>query len=104
MNDLAEGYLGAGVTFTIWKIVGLLFIVVAFLMLNSRDSKLLACLGILANLLLLVGDFGTGGFRGPVVASFVGVGYVLLVAWFVLLGRRLLGLPSSTDAQLAGHT
>ena len=33
INDLAELYLGAGGTYTMWKIVGVLFIVVAFLVL-----------------------------------------------------------------------
>jgi hypothetical protein len=66
-------------------------LVIAFLMLESRAFKPLAYPGILANALLLAGDLATGGSRAPVVAALVGVGYVLLTAWFLLIGARLLG-------------
>ena len=66
-------------------------LVIAFLMLKSRAFKSLGYLGILANVLLLVGDFATGGSRAPVVAAVVGAGYVLLVVWFVWIVARLLG-------------
>jgi hypothetical protein len=65
-------------------------LVIAFLMLKSRAFKPLGYLGIVANALLLVGDFATGGSRDPFVATLVGVGYVLLIAWFLLIGARLL--------------
>lgn len=80
-------------------------LVVAFLMLKRRALKPLAYLGIPANALLLAGDLATGGSRAPVVAALVGVGYVLLIAWFVLIGARLLGWGrSQRHAQMAGHT
>lgn len=79
-------------------------IVVAILMFSSRGSKPLACLGLASNVFLLVGDFATGGFRAPVVAGLVGVGYLLLGAWFVLIGLRLLrGQGFARDAQLVGQ-
>ena len=64
-------------------------LVIAFLMLKSRAFKPLASLGILANALLLGGDLATGGSRAPFTAALVGVGYVLLIAWFLLIGARL---------------
>ena len=58
-------------------------LVIAFLMLKSRAFKPLASLGLLANVLLLGGDLATGGSRAPFTAALVGVGYVLLIAWFL---------------------
>jgi len=66
-------------------------LVIAFLMLKSRAFKSLGYLGILANVLLLVGDFATGGSSAPVVAAVVGAGYILLLVWYVWIVARLLG-------------
>jgi hypothetical protein len=66
-------------------------LVIAFLMSRSRASKRPACLGILANALLLAGDLATAAFRGLFVAALVGIGYALLIAWFLWIGARLLG-------------
>ena len=77
---------------------------IAFLMLKSRAFKPLASLGLLANVLLLGGDLATGGSRAPFTAALVGVGYVLLIAWFLWIGARLLGWSGfSRDAQVGGH-
>ncbi len=65
-------------------------IIVGFLMLKSPGFKVLAWLGVVANALLLFADFATGTSPVPVVAGAVGIGYLLLVAWFVLLGVRQL--------------
>ncbi len=78
-------------------------LVLAYPMLKSPAFKPLANLGILANAFLLVGDFATGDSRALVVAAFIGVGYVLLIAWFLLIGRRLLeggGGPRKTQASV----
>jgi hypothetical protein len=48
-------------------------------------------LGIVANALLFVGDLGTGESTQPVVAAIVGVGYLLLLVWFAVLGASLIG-------------
>ena len=81
-------------------------LVIAFLMLRGTGfSRPLACTGILANAFLLVADLATGTSPAPLVAAFVGVGYVLLVAWFLLIGARLLGWSGfRRDAQVGGHT
>lgn len=80
-------------------------LVIAFLMRKSRALVPLAYLGILANALLLAGDLSTGGSRAPVVAAIVAVGYILLIAWFFLIGARLLGgRRPRRVGQLRGHT
>lgn len=65
-------------------------LVVAALMLTKPSFRPLAYLGLAANALLLVADFATTGSRAPVIAGSVALGYVLLIAWFVLIGVRLL--------------
>lgn len=67
-------------------------LVIAFLMLKSADFRRLGYAGLLANALLLAGDLATGTSRVPLVAVLVGVGYLLLLAWFLLVGLRLLRL------------
>lgn len=57
-------------------------LVAAFLMLRTPDYKFTGWLGIAASSLLLVGDFGTTGSKVPFLAGCVGIGYLLLVAWF----------------------
>jgi hypothetical protein len=62
-------------------------LVIAVLMLRGTPfSRPLAYTGILANAFLLVADFATGTSVSPLVAALVGVGYVLLVAWFLMIG------------------
>lgn len=69
-------------------------LVISLVMLRSNIfSKGIACLGILASVLLLVGDLGTTpGSPSNILAILIGIGYVLLTAWFFLVGRRLLQL------------
>jgi hypothetical protein len=66
-------------------------LIVAVLMLKNRVFRPLAYLGILANVLLLIGDVATGTSRAPVVAALVGLGYLLLMVWFLAIGAWLLG-------------
>jgi hypothetical protein len=63
-------------------------LVVAALMIRNRSFGPVAYVGMAANVLLLIGDFATAGTRAPLVAVSVGVGYVLLVAWFLVMGTR----------------
>ncbi len=77
-------------------------LVLSLLMLGDRESRPLGFLGIAANALLLVGDFATAGPGLPVIAAVVAVGYLLLVAWFVWIGARLLkAKPSSSGLHTA---
>jgi hypothetical protein len=65
-------------------------LVLSFLMLGDRAFRPLGYLGAVANLFLLVGDFATSGARSTLVASLVGVGYVLLVSWSAWIALRFL--------------
>jgi hypothetical protein len=65
--------------------------VVSLVMLRDRDLRRLGILGVVANALLFVGDLGTGDSTQPLGAVMVAVGYLLLLAWFALIGVRLLG-------------
>jgi hypothetical protein len=69
-------------------------LIISFVMLRSKIfSKIIAFVGILACVCLLVGDFGTSEItHSSTVALLVGIGYVLLMIWFFLVGRRLLQL------------
>lgn len=64
-------------------------IVVAILFAVGR-AWLVAALGIVANGALLAADFAIAGVVQPATAVLVAVGYVLLVAWFAVLGARML--------------
>lgn len=74
-------------------------VVVGFLMLERAGLRPLGYLGLLANALLLAGDLATSTFRAPVVAALVGVGYLLLLAWFLRVGLLLLRLPPRAGAR-----
>jgi hypothetical protein len=64
-------------------------IVAAVLMLTTRGLTSLGIIGLLANGLLLVGDFTTADSRTP-IAFAVAIGYGLLVIWYAAIGVRLL--------------
>jgi hypothetical protein len=66
-------------------------LIISFLMLRSKlFGKMMAWMGILANVCLLAGDFGTSAnAHSTGVAILIGIGYVLLMMWFFLIGRRL---------------
>ena len=65
-------------------------LVLSALLLGHPRFRPLGLLGLAANLLLLVGDFATRDARALLVAGLVGVGYVLLIAWFVWIAAKLL--------------
>jgi hypothetical protein len=67
-------------------------LVISFVMLRSKIfSKIIAISGILASIFLLAGDFGTSETtHSSTVTLLVGIGYVLLMGWFFLVGRKLL--------------
>lgn len=69
-------------------------LVSSLVMLWSRTfSKATAYIGILASVLLLAGDLSAGVIPpSTVVATFFGVGYVLLTTWFFLVAQRLFQL------------
>jgi hypothetical protein len=67
-------------------------VLISALMFVSRNRRrVLGSIGLLANVLLLASDFGTGALAGGLVAPAVAVGYLLLLGWYVLLALSLLG-------------
>jgi hypothetical protein len=73
-------------------------LVISLVMLRSNIfKKVTAYLGILASVLLLVGDFSAGVIPPlTIVATFFGIGYVLFSTWFFLVARRLFQLGSAS--------
>lgn len=67
-------------------------IVISLVMLRSTIfGKLIATLGILASVLLLVGDVSTApNTPSIIIASVIGIGYVLLTIWFFLIAGKFL--------------
>lgn len=66
-------------------------LVISLVMLRSHLFRhLIAWVGILASVLLLVGDFATtANFHSYSIAVLIGIGYVLLMMWFFLIARKL---------------
>ncbi len=69
-------------------------LVISLVMLAGQVfDKPVAYLGIVASILLLLGDFTAGLIPAPnILAVLVAVGYVLLIAWFGLVARGLFRL------------
>jgi len=69
-------------------------LIISLVMLRSNIfGKAIAIVGILGSVLLLAGDFGTAAeSHSNLVAALVGIGYVLLMMWCFLIGRRLFQL------------
>ncbi len=60
-------------------------------MLGSQNfGKWTARMGLLASILLLLGDFGAGLAPNSMLAVATGIGYMLLTCWLFVVGRRLL--------------
>jgi hypothetical protein len=66
-------------------------LVVSLFMLRDAELRDVGILGVFADALLFVGDLGTGDSTRPLITIVVAVGYLLLLAWFVLVALRLLG-------------
>jgi hypothetical protein len=81
-------------------------IVISFAMFRSDIfGKAIAFVGILASVLLLVGDFGTtANSPSTIVAILVGIGFVLLMIWFLLIGRRLFQLGRGSLRESLGNS
>jgi len=97
---------GIGVLFAtgLWGRSGLMGggLVLSILMLGARELRPLGYVGIVANSLLLVGDFATAGTRSLLVAALVAVGYLALIVWFVWMSIRL--ATASVGPSRAAHT
>jgi hypothetical protein len=56
---------------------------------NDDLSKKIAYMGILAGVLLLVGDFTVGVVQSDIITMFFAAGYVLMMIWLFLIAGRL---------------
>jgi hypothetical protein len=65
-------------------------LVLSVLLLGDRMLRPLGYLGVVANVLLLTGDFATSGVGSALVASVIAVGYVMLLVWFAWIAARFL--------------
>ena len=67
-------------------------LIISCIMLRSKNfARAIALVGILASLLLLVGDTTTSSAsHSSIVASLVGAGYLFLMVWCFLVARRLI--------------
>jgi hypothetical protein len=68
---------------------------------NSIFNRVTAYMGILASVLLLVGDFSAGVLHSNIITTLFGIGYVLLVTWFFLISRRLFQLGPGVSPEAA---
>ncbi len=91
---LALPFLGI-VIFIVTKIAGRSSLMAAGLVISVvmlRDitfGKITAYVGILASVLLLIGDFCAGSSPSILIAGLFGIGYLLLVIWLFRVARRL---------------
>jgi hypothetical protein len=73
--------------------MGAVLVISAVMLRNNNFNKAIAYTGILASVLLLVGDFSAGIIPpSNIVASLFGFGYLLFMIWFFLIARRLFRL------------
>ncbi len=66
-------------------------LVISIVMLRSDIfRKIMAYVGILASVLLLIGDFSVGAIAPlAAIAILFGIGYILFIIWYFLIARRL---------------
>lgn len=79
-------------------VMGAVLVISLVMLLRSTPfSNAVAYAGIPASVLLLVGDLSASIALSSIIAVFIGIGYVLLIIWLVLVGQQLiqLGRPES---------
>jgi hypothetical protein len=68
------------------------FIMALLMLSNNCFDKRVAILGVLAFILMLVGDMGIALTYSIIFAIVIGIGYVFSMIWFGLCGLRLIKL------------
>ena len=72
------------------SIMGAGLVISAVMMRGGMFNKAIGLAGLLASALLLAGDLSAGAIPpSGLVAALFGIGYMLLIAWLFLVGRRL---------------
>jgi hypothetical protein len=77
-------------------VMGAGLVISAVMLWSPKFKKTTAYMGILANVLLLAGDFSAGVIPpSSSIATIVGFGYVLLITWYFVIARNLFDLSKS---------
>lgn len=72
-------------------------LIMSFCMLRSNIfSNSAAFIGILTGILLLTGDISLSIAKSGIIAILVGIGYILLIVWFLVVSRRLFHLDKKS--------
>jgi hypothetical protein len=73
-------------------VMGAVLIVSIVMLRNKIFNRATAYMGIMASLLLLLGDFTAGVLHSNIITALFGIGYLLLMTWIFLIARRLFQL------------
>jgi hypothetical protein len=103
---LAQPFLGM-IIFTLTgnagrsAVMGSVLVISLAMLRSSTFGKAIAYTGILASVLLLVGDLAAGGARSGSIAALTGLGYVLLMVWLLQVGLELYRRGSTVAGEKA---
>jgi len=76
-------------------VMGAVLVISLVMLRNHCFSKVTATMGILAGVVLLIGDFNsTPSVHSNSLALLIGIGYLILMSWFFLIAGRLLQLST----------
>jgi hypothetical protein len=78
------------------SVMGAVLVISVVMLRNDIFNRSTAYMGILAGVLLLVGDFSAGMFHLNIIAIIFGVGYALLITWFFQVARNLLKISNAS--------
>lgn len=74
------------------SVMGAVVVISVVMLRNNIFNRVTAYMGMLAGVLLLVGDFSAGILHSNIIATFFSIGYALLITWFFLVARRIFQL------------
>ncbi len=77
-------------------VIGAVLVISIVMLWSTSFRKPLAVTGILAGVLLAIGDVSSSAGPSPLIAGLFGLGYVLVTAWFFLVAVSLLRLAWMT--------
>jgi len=80
------------------SVMGAGLVMALLIVISGRVGRTPVYIGLLANALLLIGDFATGTSAKPFVAAVVAIGYLMLVVWFALIAVILLRFSTDADS------
>jgi hypothetical protein len=77
------------------SVMGAVVVISLVMLQNNIFNKVTAYMGILAGVLLLVGDFSAGILHSDIITIFFSIGYALMITWFFLVARNLLKISNA---------